>query len=128
MIPSRDGVGHVGAEECGQQMSRDEIPPGTLHVLILKTLARSDEMHGFEIAASIEQQSDDVLTVEEGSLYPALQRMLVKGWVRAEWGTTAGNRRARYYRLTKAGRRQLDAEMAQFHRVNTAIVRVLQTS
>ena len=107
-------------------MSRDSIPPGTLHLLILKTLARVDEMHGFEIAESIERQSQDVLTVEEGSLYPALQRMLVKGWVEAEWGSTAANRRARYYRLTRAGRKQLEAEQAQFERVTGAIVRVLQ--
>ena len=106
-------------------MTRDPIPPGTLHLLILKTLARADEMHGFEIAESIERDSEDVLTVEEGSLYPALQRMLIKGWVSGEWGTTAGNRRARYYRLTKAGRRQLDAERAQFERITGAIVRVL---
>jgi transcriptional regulator len=107
-------------------MPRDAIPPGTLHLLILKTLARAEEMHGFEIAESIERQSQDVLTVEEGSLYPALQRMLVKGWVEAEWGSTAGNRRARYYRLTRAGRKQLEAEEAQFERVTGAIVRVLQ--
>jgi PadR family transcriptional regulator len=108
-------------------MPRDEIPPGTLHVLILKTLAGGDEMHGFEIAESIERLSDDVLTVEEGSLYPALQRLLVKGWVEGEWGTTAGNRRARYYRLTKAGRRRLELELSQFHRITGALVRVLQT-
>jgi transcriptional regulator len=107
-------------------MTRDPIPPGTLHLLILRTLARADELHGFEIAESIERQSADVLTVEEGSLYPALQRMLVKGWVTAEWGTTADNRRARYYRITRAGRRQLDAELAQFERITGAIVRVLQ--
>jgi PadR family transcriptional regulator, regulatory protein PadR len=107
-------------------MSRDSIPPGTLQLLILKTLARAEEMHGFEIAESIERQSADVLTVEEGSLYPALQRLLVKGWVEAEWGSTAANRRARYYRLTRAGRRQLEAEQAQFERVTGAIVRVLQ--
>ena len=107
---------------------RDAIPPGTLHLLILKTLAQGGELHGFEIAEAIEQRSGDVLTVEEGSLYPALQRMLVKGWLTGEWGTTAGNRRARYYRLTKAGRTQLDVEMAQFRRVNGAIGRVLQTT
>jgi transcriptional regulator len=109
-------------------MSRDPIPPGTLHLLILKTLAKDGELHGFEIAEAIERHSGDVLTVEEGSLYPALQRLLVQGWVTAEWGTTAGNRRARYYQLTKAGRKQLDVEMAQFERVNTAIWRVLQTA
>jgi PadR family transcriptional regulator PadR len=107
---------------------RDEIPPGTLYMLILKTLLRGGEMHGYEIANSIQQISDDVLQVEEGSLYPALQRMLLKGWVTAEWGVTAGNRRARYYRLTAAGRKQLQAELAQFQRVNGAIQRVLQTT
>lgn len=107
-------------------MSRDEIPPGTLYLLILKTLARYGEMHGFEIANSIQQHSEDVLQVEEGSLYPALQRMLIKGWVKAEWGTTAGNRRARYYRLTPGGRKQLDVEQTQFERVFGAIVRVIQ--
>jgi PadR family transcriptional regulator PadR len=107
---------------------RDEIPPGTLYMLILKTLMRSGEMHGYEIANSIQQISEDILQVEEGSLYPALQRMLLKGWVTAEWGVTAGNRRARYYRLTPQGRKQLQAELAQFQRVNGAIQRILQTT
>jgi PadR family transcriptional regulator, regulatory protein PadR len=105
---------------------RDEIPPGTLYMLILKTLARAGELHGFEIANSIQQISDEVLQVEEGSLYPALQRMLLKGWVVAEWGVTAGNRRARYYRLTANGRKQLQAELAQYSRVSGAIQRVLR--
>jgi len=109
-------------------MSRDTIPPGTLHLLILRTLARSEEMHGFEIAEAIERQSGEVFTVEEGSLYPALQRMLVNAWVTAEWGTTAGNRRARYYQLTRAGRKQLDVETAQFERITGAIVRVLHAT
>ena len=109
-------------------MASDAIPPGTLHLLILKTLARSEEMHGFEIAEAIERGSADVFVVEEGSLYPALQRMLVKGWVTAEWGSTAGNRRARYYRVTRAGRRQLETELAQFERITGAIVRILQTT
>src|ERR1022692_612942 len=73
---------------------RDEIPPGTLYMLILKMLARHGQLHGYEIANAIQDVSDDVLQVEEGSLYPALQRMLLKGWVTAEWGVTAGNRRA----------------------------------
>ena len=107
---------------------RDEIPPGTLYMLILKTLARGGEMHGFEIANSIQQISAEVLQVEEGSLYPALQRMLIKGWVTAEWGVTTGNRRARYYKLTKPGRKRLEIEMAQFQRVNQAIIRVIQTA
>ena len=96
--------------------------------MILKTLARSGELHGYEIADSIQQTSDDVLQVEEGSLYPALQRMLIKGWVTAKWGTTAGNRRARYYRLTAAGRRQLELEVSHFERVMAAITRVIQTA
>jgi len=107
-------------------MPKDAIPPGTLHLLILRTLARDGEQHGFEIAESIERLSSNVLTVEEGSLYPALQRLLANGWVTAEWGTTGGNRRARYYRLTRAGRKQLDVEETQFLRVTDAIVRVLQ--
>ena len=109
-------------------MPRDEIPPGTLYLMILKTLARSGEMHGFEIASAIERLSQEILQVEEGSLYPALQRMLVKGWVTAQWGRTTDNRRARYYRLTKAGRKQLDAELSQFERVFGAIQRVIQAT
>ena len=109
-------------------MQRDEIPPGTLYMLILRTLARGGEMHGYEIASFIKTVSDEVLQVEEGSLYPALQRMLVKGWVTAEWGTTEGNRRARYYKLTAAGRKQLEAEVSQFERVMAAIGRVIETA
>jgi transcriptional regulator len=109
-------------------MGRDEILPGTLALLILRTLARGGEMHGFEIARSIQQISRDVLQVEEGSLYPALQRMLVKGWVKAEWGVTDENRRARYYRLTPAGKKQMEVETEQFERVMGAIVRVIQTA
>src|ERR1700749_2947056 len=108
--------------------SRDEIPPGTLYLLILKTLARNGELHGFEIANSIQQTTEDVLQVEEGSLYPALQRMLIKGWVTAKWGTTGGNRRARYYQLTLAGRKQLSVEISQFERVMGAIARVIEAT
>ena len=107
-------------------MHRDEILLGTLYLLILQTLARSGEMHGYEIASSIQRISEDVLQVEEGSLYPALQRMLIKGWVTAKWGTTAGNRRARYYQLTALGRKQLDAEMSQFERIIGATTRVIE--
>src|SRR5215510_14334193 len=98
-------------------MPKDAIPPGTLHLLILRTLARDGELHGFEIAESIERLSGNVLTVEEGSLYPALQRLLANGWVTAEWGTTGGNRRARYYQITRAGRKQLEIEQQQLQRV-----------
>jgi PadR family transcriptional regulator, regulatory protein PadR len=111
-----------------ESQRRDEIPPGTLYMLILKTIARGGEMHGYQIANAIQSQSEEVLQVEEGSLYPALQRMLLKGWVTAEWGTTAENRRARYYQLTRLGRKQLEAELAQYRRVNLAIEKVLQTS
>ena len=105
---------------------QDEIPPGTLEMLILTTLARGGDRHGFEIAEAIAEASADVLRVEEGSLYPALQRMLVKGWIAGEWGRTDANRRARYYRLTAAGRRQLDREVESYQRVTGAIARVLQ--
>lgn len=104
---------------------RDEIPPGTLHLLILKTLLRHGEMHGFEIADSIQMTSEDVLQVEEGSLYPALQRMLLKGWIQGEWRKTAENRRARYYSLTAEGRKQLEREIDRYGRVSQAIARIL---
>jgi transcriptional regulator len=95
-------------------------------MLILKTLARAGEMHGFEIAEGIQQTSADVLHVEEGSLYPALQRMLIKGWLVGDWRKTKENRRARYYRLTAAGCQQLERELAKYQRVAQAIARVLQ--
>src|SRR2546427_12793081 len=107
-------------------MHQDEIPPGTLYLLILKALARGGELHGYEIANWIEQVSDEVLQVEEGSLYPALQRMLIKGWVTAKWGVTAGNRRARYYKLTAEGRKQLATELSRYQRVSGAIQKVIQ--
>ena len=97
-------------------------------MLVLQTLARGRELHGFEIAEAIQETSDDVLQVEEGSLYPALQRMLVKGWIQGEWSRTDENRRARYYRLTPAGRRQLAHAIASYQRVAGAIARVLQTA
>jgi PadR family transcriptional regulator PadR len=106
--------------------TREEIPPGTLDLLILKTLDRHDELHGFQIADAIQASSQDVLHVEEGSLYPALQRMLLKGWLTAEWGKTPENRRARYYRLSKDGRKQLVRELTRYGRVSEAIGRVLQ--
>jgi PadR family transcriptional regulator PadR len=108
--------------------SRDEIPPGTLYLLILKTLAVRGRLHGYEIAEAILSCSDEVLQVEEGSLYPALQRMLIQDWVVAEWGVTSGNRRARYYTITAAGRKQLGLEISQFERVMGAISRVLETA
>lgn len=105
---------------------RDQIPPGTLDLLILRVLDHAAEAHGFEIAEAIERASREVLQVEEGSLYPALQRMLIKGWISGEWGRTAANRRARYYKLTAAGRRQFATELETYHRVSGAIARVLK--
>ena len=102
-------------------MGRTEIPPGTLYMLILRSLARSGPQHGYGIAQHIQQVTNDVLQVEEGSLYPALQRMLVKGWVTAEWSQSENNRRARYYKLTAAGRKQLTVEVSEFEKVTAAI-------
>ena len=105
---------------------RDELPPGTLDILILRTLERHGSLHGFEIAEAIESASEQVLRVEEGSLYPALQRMLIKGWIAGEWGRTEENRRARYYQLTPNGCKQLELELARYQRVSAAIGRILQ--
>src|SRR5918999_4176454 len=107
-------------------MFQDEIPQGTLDMLILTSLARGGERHGFEIAEAIERASTDVLRVEEGSLYPALQRMLVKGWIAGEWKRTDENRRARYYQLTAAGCRELARQVESYQRVTGAIARVLR--
>jgi transcriptional regulator len=104
---------------------RSDLLPGTLDMLILKTLARAP-LHGYGIALSIKRLSDEVLTVEEGSLYPALQRLLLQGWVKAEWKQTETNRRARYYTLTDAGRKQLGLELSEFERMIAAIGRVLK--
>ncbi len=104
---------------------RPDLIPGTLDMLILKTLSRRS-MHGYGIALSIKRLSDEVLTVEEGSLYPALQRLLLQRWVKAEWKTTETNRRARYYTLTESGRKQLGLELSQFQQMMAAIGRVLQ--
>jgi len=95
-------------------------------MLILRSLARLGPMHGYGIAQHIQQLSQSVLQVEEGSLYPALQRMLIKGWVTAEWRPSENNRRARYYRLTPAGRKQLGVELSEFERVMRAIANVIQ--
>lgn len=107
--------------------TRSEIPPGTLYLLILKSLARLGPMHAYGIAQFIRQTSGDVFQVEDGSLFPALQRMLAKGWVRPEWRQTENNRRARYYHLTPAGRKQLATEASDFARVTEAILRIVNT-
>lgn len=104
--------------------SKGELLPGTLDLLILQTLKRAP-LHGYGIAQSIKRVSEDVLTVEEGSLYPALQRLLLQGWVKGEWKMTQTNRRARYYTLTAAGRKQLGLERSKFEEMMAAIGRVL---
>ena len=104
-----------------------DLLPGTLDLLILRTLA-SGRMHGYGIAQRVRQVSDDVLQVGESSLYPALQRLLLNAWVKAEWGTSENNRRARYYTLTAAGRKQLAAERDEFERLVIAIQKVLRTA
>jgi PadR family transcriptional regulator, regulatory protein PadR len=106
---------------------KHELLPGTLEMLILKSLSIAS-MHGYGIAQHIQLTSADVLTIEEGSLYPALQRMLVKGWVSAEWKTSANNRQARFYRLTAAGKKQLGLEEERFSQVFGAITRVMKTT
>ena len=106
--------------------TRPEIPPGSLYMLILKTLARLGSMHGYGIAQHIQQISEDVLQVEEGSLYPALQRMLVKGWVVGEWRQSENNRRARFYSLTPEGRKQMSRELREYKLVSSAIARVIE--
>jgi PadR family transcriptional regulator, regulatory protein PadR len=117
-------------ENARHAMGRSHTPPdllpGTLDMLILRTLAIGPK-HGYGIAERLRQVSEDVLQVGESSLYPALQRLLLNGWVKAEWGASENNRRARYYTLTAAGRKQLGAEREEFERLITAIQRVLQT-
>jgi len=106
-------------------MTKTDLMPGTLDMMILKTLTRGPQ-HGYGIASSIKRASEDVLTVEEGSLYPALQRLLLQNWVKAEWRSTETNRRARFYTLTAAGRKQLGLEQTQFETMIAAIGRVMQ--
>src|SRR5437879_4074556 len=103
----------------------DDLLPGTLELLVLKALSL-EPMHGWGIGNRIDQLSKDVFRVHQGSLYPALQRMLRKGWIRSEWRTSDHNRRARYYLLTPAGRRQLDAERETWRRAATAINGILR--
>ena len=109
----------------GKRTERQDLLPGTLDMLILKSLTRG-VMHGYGIAEHIRQFSDEVLHVEEGSLYPALQRLELRGWIKSEWGHSAKNRRARYYRLTVAGRKQLVREVSAFERMLEAISRVMR--
>ena len=108
-------------------MPSSSVPPGTLVMLVLRVL-QGGPLHGYAIAQRIHQLSSDALRIEEGSLYPALQRILLKGWARAEWTMSETNRRVRLYRLTPAGRRQLESEMADYERLNAAIRSILRTA
>ena len=111
----------------GKRSDKQDLLPGTLDMLILKSLTRG-VMHGYGIAEHIRQMSDDVLQVEEGSLYPALQRLQIQGLIASEWGHSVNNRRARYYRLTRDGRRQLGHAETSFARLIEAITRVMRPS
>jgi transcriptional regulator len=108
-------------------MDTPQLLPGTLFMLILRSLARGP-LHGYAIARRIKDSSDNGLQIEDGSLYPALNRMLVKGWVSAEWGISENNRRARFYRLTREGRKQLEAEEEEFDKLVRAIQLVMRTA
>jgi PadR family transcriptional regulator PadR len=105
--------------------AKPDVLQGTLALLVLKTLVRGP-MHGYGITLHIQRVSNDVLRVEEGSLYPALHRMEQEGWIRAEWGTSENNRRARYYRLSEAGRKQLLAQEKNWARLTEAVASVMQ--
>jgi PadR family transcriptional regulator len=107
--------------------ARRDLLPGTLDMLVLKTLS-VQSMHGYAIARQIERLSDDILRIEEGSLYPALQRMRQKGWIKAEWRQTPNNQRARYYTITASGRKQLGVSESGFEELISAIARVMGTT
>ena len=109
----------------GKPHTPAELLPGTLDLLILKALA-PERMHGYGIAQHLKRTSDDVLQVGESSLYPALQRLLLRGWVKAAWGASENNRRARYYRMTPEGRKQMSREVSEFEKVMAAIGRVIE--
>jgi transcriptional regulator len=106
---------------------RTDLMQGTLELLILKTLVR-ESMHGYGIVQRIQETAEDLLKVEDGSLYPALYRMEERGWITSEWGLSENNRRAKFYKLTRAGRKQLEAECANWERISQAITRILQTA
>ncbi len=108
----------------GRKPQKNESLPGSLDMLILRTLSLRP-LHGYGIIQFIQQSSGDELLVEEGSLYPALQRLELNGWIEGEWGVTANNRRARIYRITPAGRKQLAVETRNYARLTLAIARVM---
>jgi transcriptional regulator len=106
---------------------RTDLLQGTLELLILKTLAR-ESMHGYGIVQRIHETAEDLLKVEDGSLYPALYRMEERGWIKSEWGVSDNNRRAKFYKLTKAGQKQLAAEQANWNRISKAVTKILQAT
>src|SRR5262249_18458530 len=108
-------------------MPNSEMPQGALMLLILRVL-RAGPLHGYAIAQRIHVLSSDVLRVEEGALYPTLQKILLKGWVKSEWGVSDTNRKVRFYRLTPSGRKELDAQLAAYERLHEAIQSVLHTA
>jgi PadR family transcriptional regulator PadR len=107
--------------------TRSEVLQGTLDLMVLKTLDAMGAMHGYGIAQRIQQISQDVLVLNQGTLYPALLRLEQRGWIRSEWGASENNRKAKYYSLTKDGRKQLREETADWQRMSTIINRLLQT-
>ena len=111
----------------GNKPPTGELLPGTLDMLILKALNRG-QMHGYAVAQFIQRASDDVLKVEEGALYPALHRLEVRGWLKSAWGVSDNNRRAKFYRLSALGRRELEQESDYWTRVAGAVTRVMQTT
>ena len=110
-----------------KQAECPELLPGTLYMMVLRTLRRGP-LHGYVIARRIKEASGEGLAIEDGSLYPALNRMLVKGWLAAEWGISENNRKARFYRLTPAGKKQLQRESSQFERLVQAIRLVMKSA
>jgi PadR family transcriptional regulator PadR len=111
----------------GREKSKTDLLHGTLDMLVLRTLTRG-HLHGYAIAQLIQQLSEDVLQVEEGSLYPALQRLELNGWIEGDWGLSANNRRARFYKLTPEGRKQLNTETDRYRQLTGAIARVMGTA
>jgi transcriptional regulator len=116
-----------GEMEICMGIARMDLPQGTLDLLILKTLALEPQ-HGWGISERIQQVSSDVLSIQQGSLYPALHRLERRGWIKAKWGASENNRRAKYYELTKTGRRQLEAEESDWRKLAAAVGQILESA
>lgn len=121
--------GHTPVEVKGRPLTaeRIDLPQGTLDLLILRTLALEPQ-HGWAISERVQQVSSDVLRIQQGSLYPALHRLERRGWIKAKWGTSDNNRRAKYYELTRTGRKQLEAETDSWQRLTAAVAQVLESN